>query len=382
MALGVKLPLRVLTLVAHASGRKERRGANGPEVRLIRCLPLWNPMRIVPLIAYSCQGQLVDLVRDSPLWCDYAFSSWRPLKKFRRLCTLLRGDSVHVLHTYGPVILDFIAVLAARLTGVKSVVTRPVMVSDLKNGPAVKGVLRLLDHFTLHEADRVVAISEYGLKRFSVDGCSASHLICIHNGVDLDRFNPEVGPSQEVRNWKGNAFTIGMFAQMTAAKRHDLLIRALAKAVQEGRNWRVVLAGDGPLRNRLEDLVKRHGIRDRVLFLGFIQDTPQAYGACDVIALPSDREGCPTTILEAMACGKPVVASDTGGVRELLNDVGITIKGNTVEDLFSALARLEDDKLRQTMGLAGRRLATDKFGIDIMIRRYEELYLSCFPNLR
>jgi glycosyltransferase involved in cell wall biosynthesis len=256
------------------------------------------------------------------------------------------------------------------------------MISDLRTSRAVKGVFRLLDRFTLYTADRVVAISEYGRQTFLAEGFSVSHLVCIYNGVDVDRFNPEVVPSPNIQNWKNDSFTIGMFAQMTVVKRHDLLIRVLAKAVTEGRDWRVVLAGDGPLRDRLEDLAARLGISDRVLFLGFVQDTPPAYGACDVITLPSDREGFPTTILEAMACGKPVVASDTGGVRELLDNLGIVVKENTVEDLFSGLARLEDVRLRQTMGRAGRRLVTDKFGIDNMIRRYEELYLSCFPNLK
>ncbi len=375
------LPLRVLTLVAHASGRKNRRGANGHEVISIHCLPSWDPKRIVPLTAYSRHGQLVDLVRDSALWRDYAFSAWRPLKKLRTLCAMLRNDSVHVIHCYGPVILDFVAVLAARLTGTKSVVTRPVMISDLKNSPAVKWVLRRLDRFTLQTADQVVAISEHGQQTLLSDGCPASRLVFIYNGVDIDRFNPEVPPNQDIQRWKGSSFTIGMFAQMTVVKRHDLLVQALAKAVAEGRDWRVVLAGDGPLRNKLEALTERLGIRERVLFLGFVQDPPSAYAACDVITLPSDREGFPTTILEAMACCKPVVASDTGGVNELLDNHGILIKKNTVERLFSGLVDLEDVRLRRNMGQAGRKLVTAEVGIDVMIRRHEALYLSCFPDL-
>jgi len=376
------LPLRVLTLVAHASGRKNRRGANGHEVISIHCLPSWDPKRIVPLTAYPRHGQLVGLVQDSTFWRDYSFSAWRPLKKFRTLCAMLRNDSVHVIHCYGPVILDFVAVLAARLTGTKSVVTRPVMISDLKTGPIVKWLFRRLDRFTLRTADRVVATSEHGRQTLLSDGCPASRLALIYAGVDIDRFSPEVTPNQDIQHWRGSSITIGVFAQMTVVKRHDLLIQALAKAVAEGRDWRVVLAGDGPLRNKLEALTERLGIRDRVLFLGFVRDTPPAYGACDVITLPSDREGFPTTILEAMACGKPVVASDTGGVNELLDNLGILIKKNTVENLFSGLADLEDVRLRRNMGRAGRKLVTDKFGIDVMIQHHEELYLSCFTNLK
>jgi glycosyltransferase involved in cell wall biosynthesis len=325
---------------------------------------------------------LVDLVRDSALWRDYAFSAWRPMKKLLTLCAMLQNDSVHVIHCFGPVVLDFVAVLAARLTGTKSVVTRPVMISDLKKGPAFKWLLRRLDRFTLQKADRVVAISEHGRQTLLSDGCPASRLVLIHNGVDTARFGPEVIPDPHIHRWRGSSFTIGMFAQMTAVKRHDLLVQTLAKAVAEGRDWRAVFAGDGPLRDKLESLTKKLEIRDRVLFLGFVQDPGTAYAACDVITLPSDREGFPTTILEAMACGKPVVASDTGGVNELLDNLGILIKKNTVEDLFSGLADLEDVRLRQNMGRAGRKLVADKFGIDVMIRRHEELYLSFFPNLQ
>ncbi len=379
-AQGKGLPLRVLTLIAHAAGRKARRGANGHEVISIHCLSSWDPNVVVPLTAYSRHGQLVDLVRDSALWRDYAFSAWRPLKKFLQLRKMLRRDSVHVIHCYGPVIFDFIAVMAAQLTGVKSVVTRPVMISDLKNGPLIKGALLQLDHFTIGAADRVVATSEYGRKILFDDGCPESRLACIYSGVDIDRFSPDVTPMKDIERWRGDSFIIGMFAQMTKVKRHDLLLQALVRAVAEGRDWRVVLAGDGPLRKNLEDLALTLGLNDRVLFLGFVQDTAPVYAACDVITLPSDREGLPTTILEAMACSKPVVASDVAGVSEMLDGVGIMLEENSMARLFSGLAHLEDAALRENMGRAGRRLVIHKFGLDVMLRRYEELYLSCFPD--
>ncbi len=375
-----RLPLRVLTLISHATGRKARRGANGHEVISIHCLQSWNLNIVVPLTAYSHHGQLVDLVRGSSLWRDYAFSACRPSSGFLQLCRMLRRDSVHVVHSYGPVILDFVAVVAARTVGVRSVVTRPVMIADLRTGIAVKGLLRLLDRLTLGAADRVVATSEYGREMLLAGGCPESRLACIRVGVDVDRFGPGVAPMEIVERWRGDSFTIGMFAQMTIVKRHDLLLKALARAMAEGRDWRVVLAGDGPLRKRLEDLAATLGIGSRVLFLGFVRDTAPAYVACDVITLPSDREGLPTTILEAMACGKPVVASDVAGVKEMLDGVGVMLKANTEEDLFAGLAQLEEAASRENKGRAGRRRVTHEFRLEVMIRRYEKLYMSCFPN--
>lgn len=281
-----------------------------------------------------------------------------------------------MVHSYGPVAADFLTVAAAHRAGVASVITRPVVIADLKDPAPVKAALRLLDRYTLRAADRVVAICEHGRQALLQDGCPGHKLSVIYNGVDPARFGPEAAPEADLRAWAGGDLLIGMCAQMTPVKRHDLLLAALARGRAQGRRWRVVLAGDGPRRGELERMAGELGVAEAVRMLGFVHRTEAVYAACDLVVLPSDREGFPLTLMEAMSCGRAVAASDAGGTAELIEDCGLLLTRGTAGELYQALVRLEDPALRARLGQAGRAKVQRLYTIEGMIKAQEDLYLQ------
>ncbi|MGB9624120.1 MAG: glycosyltransferase, partial [Phycisphaerae bacterium] len=132
-----------------------------------------------------------------------------------------------------------------------------------------------------------------------------------------------------------------------------------------------------PEEARLRDLARRLGIADHVRFLGRRDDVPQVLGAFDVFALTSRREGMSNAILEAMACGLPVVATRTGGNAELIVDgqTGLLIESGRAESLVRALRMLTDRAdLREAMGTAGRRRIESLFTIGRMAEAYARMY--------
>ncbi len=375
-AAGGAPPLKAMIMVAHAAGRGQRRGAGGHEVCSLNTLDLWDRRRVIPLVAYSSHGPLAHLVGAAAGYYDISFTGGALLKNFRRLVGALRDSGAAVVHSYGPVAADFLTVAAARRAGVASVITRPVVIADLKDPAPVKAALRLLDRYTLRAADRVVAICEHGRQALLQDGCPGHKLSVIYNGVDPARFGPEAAPEAELRAWAGGDLLIGMCAQMTPVKRHDLLLAALARGRAQGRRWRVVLAGDGPRRGELERLAGELGVAEAVRMLGFVHRTEAVYAACDLVVLPSDREGFPLTLMEAMSCGRAVAASDAGGTAELIADCGLLLTRGTAGELYQALVRLEDPVLRARLGQAGRAKVQRLYTIEGMIKAQEELYLQ------
>ncbi len=138
------------------------------------------------------------------------------------------------------------------------------------------------------------------------------------------------------------------------------------------------LVGDGPLRPVVEKTVVEMGLEGRVLFLGVRNDVPKLLAASDVLVLSSEYEGVPLTVLEAMAAGKPVIATAVGGVPELVEDgvTGILVPPRNPEALAQGILRLaKDADLRQRMGKAAQQWALERFDIARTAREYEALYL-------
>jgi glycosyltransferase involved in cell wall biosynthesis len=275
------------------------------------------------------------------------------------------------------VAVDFFTALAAKMASVPCVVTRPAMVSHLEFPRPIKRMYRCMDRMTFRWAARVVAVSESGRDILSADGCATTKLEVIHNGTDIHRFHPGVRPRDDLEGPPSWGLNIAVVGTMKSIKRHDRVMQAAAMARTHGRRWRLIFAGDGPERLTLEALAAALGIQDQVRFLGFVEDMPAVYAACDLAALPSLREGMPMTLMEAMACGKPVVASEVGGVAELVGRAGVLLKKADAESLYAAFRHLEDREIRRRMGRIGREQVLAHYRVEDMIKKLEDLYLSC-----
>jgi glycosyltransferase involved in cell wall biosynthesis len=229
-------------------------------------------------------------------------------------------------------------------------------------------------------ATRIVTVSR-DLEQRLAARAPAGKLATIPNGVDLARFGsirPEDGC--EVREQFGiprSAFLVGSVGRLDPIKRFEDLIEAVAQS-QDGRDaLYALIVGDGAERGRLEDLAAARGIRDRVVFAGMREDVPRLLAAMDLFVLPSASEGQPNAVLEAMAAGRPVVATDVGGVRELVvpGETGLLVPCGEPAALAEAIRFYRQDASRaRRAGEAGGRRAASQFALESMVARYEAIY--------
>lgn len=287
------------------------------------------------------------------------------LRLFKRLREL-RPD---VLHTHNP---DphLIGSLAAALARV------PVLVHtkhgrNYPNRPRAVRANRIASRLTncivpvSHDAARVAR---------DVERVSPRKLHVIHNGVDLRRF---AAPQRPERKPVSRAVHV---ARLNIIKDQESLLRAARIVCDAAPDFRLELIGDGPKRAELEALHGELKLGDRVRFAGFRDDVQRILSESDLFILSSISEGISITLLEAMAAGLPVVATDVGGNPEIVVDgeTGLLAPARSPEKLAAAILELIHDPERASrMGQAGRRRVEEEFDVRRVARKYEDIYVSC-----
>jgi glycosyltransferase involved in cell wall biosynthesis len=221
--------------------------------------------------------------------------------------------------------------------------------------------------------DRLIAVSDEVRDDLVALGIApASKFAVVPYGFDLDRRLNGDGSKRAALD-AGDAFVIGWAGRFTEIKRPLDLVRTAAKV--EGAV--LVLAGDGELRDEVAELARTLGIEDRVRFLGYVDDIGEWYAAFDAFLLTSLNEGTPVVAIEAMASGVPVVATDAGGTRTVVDDgeTGFLVPIGDVDALAERLQRLRDDpELRTRFAETGRTRTRERFSTQRMLDDVERLY--------
>lgn len=216
-------------------------------------------------------------------------------------------------------------------------------------------------------------------------GIASRRVSRICNGVDVGRFSPGSDPCRpEGLPFGGGLWLVGTVGRLQAIKDQPTLVRAFAQWLAHDeaarQRARLVIVGDGPLRPEIERMIAEAALGDRVWLAGERADLAPLFGALDCFVLPSRAEGISNTLLEAMACGLPVVATDVGGNRELVTEgeTGRLVPPQNPAALAEALAAYFHDPLRALdHGAAGRRKAEAQFSLDVMVSRY----IACYDRL-
>ena len=219
--------------------------------------------------------------------------------------------------------------------------------------------------------DRWVTLTE-GMKRSVIAGTTvpADRIAVIPFGVDLDRFNPTVHRGPEDRCRLGippERFVVAVIARLDPLKGQAVLIRAFSELLPRHPSLHLLIVGDGggpECRESLESLVAELGIGERVQFLPFTGNVPEVLAAVDLLVLPSLREAFGNVIVEAMAMAKPVIASRTGGVPEIIEEgrTGLMVTPSDAADLARKLEMMvQDAGLRIRLAEAGRKLALERY---------------------
>ena len=223
-------------------------------------------------------------------------------------------------------------------------------------------------------------------------GIPARKITHICNGVDTDRFRPSGGAEKAILpgNFQGDdRVVIGTVGRMEAVKDQLNLASAFIRLVEGhpdgGENLRLVMIGDGALRQPALALLREAGLGDIVWLPGERDNVPELLRSMDVFVLPSLAEGISNTILEAMATGLPVVATDVGGNSELVleGDTGFLVPRSDPDALAATIRRYTDDTgLRQEHGERARQRCETEFSIKVMVKNYQDLYDSLLPAYR
>ena len=299
-----------------------------------------------------------------------------------RLTLLLRRLNIDIIHSF-----LFDAEIAARLAGLMAG-TRGIIGSERNTNHHFKRRQLLAYNLTRRAVDLIIANSRAGAEFNSrVLGHDMSMYRIIHNGVDTNRFAPrDSSPLREELGILGNEAVVGMFASFKEQKNHPLFFAAAQRVLNKISNVRFLLVGDmlhaglhgsDVYMSRMNNLVDELGIRDRCLFLGNRDDVEQLYCVCDLTVLPSLFEGTPNALLESMACGIPVVATNISDNSIIVsdNETGYIIPLGDPEILAERISYLIINKSeRLKMGDAARRVMEQEFSSEALARKTEAVY--------
>jgi L-malate glycosyltransferase len=280
----------------------------------------------------------------------------------------LRSNGIAVAHAFD-FYTNLMLIPVARMAGV------PVIGSHRQLGDLLTSAQFKAQYWAFRFCDRVVCNSRAAADTLRAAGLPERKLEIIPNGLTEPAFAECVPAIPR----KPGVVRLGMIARMnSAAKNHAAFLRAAAQLLTQCPTVEFVLVGDGPLRPGLEAMAAELGIKEKVLFVGERHDIPAMLASLDVSVLISSSESLSNVILESMAAGVPVVATDVGGNPELVNDgeTGLLVPPGDEAKLLEALAHLVRDAGSRThYANASRKIARSQFHIDEVCRRFEELYL-------
>jgi len=295
-----------------------------------------------------------------------------------RLLRYVCDQRVSVIHAHLPVA-GVISRLIGRLVGVPGIYTEHNVVSSYHT------ITGALNRWTYSLSNKNIAVSaavrDSVLEHYRVDGEDGPLLI--PNGIGLDEIDDHLKLAPNVRvelNIPDDHYVCGTVARFHEVKRLDLLVRAFTRMKKLVPRSTLVLVGDGPTRPAIARLVRDLGVEEDVRMPG-MQSQPLGYmAALDTFVLCSDWEGLPVALLEAMAAGRPVIATRVGGVPELLEHgvSGLLINPGDCEQLSEAIQTMaQAPALAATYGSNARRRVATRFDLKAVVSETEALYSNC-----
>ena len=312
--------------------------------------------------------------------CDGLLAHRFDALAFRRFARLLRESRVDVVETFAhpnTVIFSFLARQRRLVPAV--VVSHHAMGSAYQHRVLPRSVLPLLRRMDLH-----IAVAEVQ-KRYMVEieGLPEDRIRVIYNGVDTMAYRPgtpdERSAARRMLGVPTGGTVLMTVGSLKPLKGIDVLLRAVAPVLRTGDDVRLVLVGEGPDRAALETLSRELGVADRVVFAGLRDDVDAVLRAADVFVLSSHTEALPTVILEAAASGLPVIATQVGGVPELVEPgrSAIVVPPGDEGALRGALERvLSNAPLRASLGARGRAIVEERFRIESMCAAREAVFVE------
>jgi glycosyltransferase involved in cell wall biosynthesis len=354
--------------IALVIGQLSIGGAEGQLCSLVRRL---RGSRFDPIV-YSLvdnRGGVRSILQESNITLRVVGGGglWRA----RALATVLRQDEVVLVHSW-----LFIANTYAWMASMMG--ARVPLVTSARNCKS-QGLVHHMGNVAAFRSSRRIIVNSERVREYIARRYAAprQRMTLVYNGVDLERFRRREPRSEPV-------LTVMTAGRFVAQKNPWLFFEAAKRLHRELPNVRFVMLGDGPLKGAIEERARAEGMWECLALPGERTDIESWLSRSDVFWLTSDWEGLPNVILESMACGVPVVATDVGGTRELFRNgvEGFLVKpGEAAEFSRRGEELLRDHGMRMQMGKAARERA-EQFSLDRMVSDMERVYMNAVESHR
>jgi glycosyltransferase involved in cell wall biosynthesis len=307
----------------------------------------------------------LDLVPLAPRTEMDLAAAWR----LSRLVKQLRPDVVHAHDPHG-------VAMAALALSMSTQAPTPPLVAARRVDFHLRG--SALSRWKYRQVDCFICASDAIRQLLLADGVEPERTVTVHEGIDLGRVDaaPRINLHEEL--WlPHHAPLVGNVAALVPHKGQRHLVEAAALVVREVPDARFVIAGEGELRPALERQIKERRLEKHVLLAGFRPDVLSLHKAFDVFVMSSVTEGLGTSLLDAMACAKPIVATAVGGIPEVVVDgeTGFLVPPRDAEAMSGAIVRLlTDEALRRRMGDAGLARVRNRFSAERMVQETLDVY--------
>jgi len=304
----------------------------------------------------------------------------RDVTTLLQLVRLIRRVRPHIVHTH--------TAKAGALGRVAAWVARVPVIVHTYHGHVLDGyftprktrVFVAIERWLARRADCLLAVSDTVRRELLDRGIGTTgHLRVVPLGLDLDRFvgiGAGDGHLRRELGVKSDTPLAGIVARLVPIKAHETFV-AMAALLAERTDGHFVVVGDGEQRAQLERIARDAGLNGRIHFLGWRADLERIYADLDVVVLTSRNEGSPVALIEAMAAGRPVVATRVGGVPDVVQDgvSGVLVGAGDAQALASAVEQLMRDPARgRRLGEAGRQRVRGLYGAERLLRDIDDLY--------
>lgn len=293
-----------------------------------------------------------------------------------RLKELLNKYNIDILHCHDYKA-NFIGFITSKPRKVKLITT----LHGWTKAEARVKFYECIDSFIMKHFEQVISVSDKIRGSLLKKGFSSKKIIVIHNGVETDYFGKKVvGVEYKKRiGIEGNFNVIGTVGRLSAEKGQKYLIEAVSEIVKHSPNTVFLIVGDGPFKKLLKDTVISLGLERHIIFTGSFprEEMKNIYSLMDIFILPSLTEGFGLALVEAMAMGIPVIATNVGGIPEIIEHgkTGYLVPPADAKAISKAIIDLLSDKTKsELMGKAGQNFAKQEFSIYKSVTQIEQVY--------
>jgi glycosyltransferase involved in cell wall biosynthesis len=340
-------------------------GWGGQEIRIINEMEALREKGVELFLATRSHAKIKDeAIKRRFKVFTLPFKGNLDFKTIFRLVKIIKDYNIDIVNTHSGKD-TWVGGIAAKLSGAKFIRTR-----HLSN-PINPSRFNFINEF----ADFIITTGE-GVRKNMIEHnrIKPEKIVSIPTGVDEELFNPSKYDKNECKkefNINKNKIAIGIIAVIRSVKRHDIFVKVARKLLEKYNNLEFYIAGEGPKKEEIKEMVKNLGLEKNIIFLGHVNNPAKFICALDIVVLTSENEGVPQSIIQALMMNKKVVATDVGSVKDLYKDNNFRLaKVNDIDDIAAQIEYF----LLNKINLETRDYMVNNFSKKVMVDKILNVY--------